>query len=73
MDIFRFQPQIPPMGQAIHDSRCSHCGSPMPVDRNNRLGRFECARFECAKCDRLDPLKSDRARGWLQGELRPPK
>jgi hypothetical protein len=39
----------------------------MPGDRN-RLGRFE-----CAKCDRLDPLKCDRAKGWLQGELRPPK
>jgi hypothetical protein len=67
MDLLRFQPQIPGMGQAIADSRCAHCDSPMPGDRN-RLGRIE-----CAKCDRLDPLKSDRARGWLQGELRPPK
>jgi hypothetical protein len=68
MDLSRFQPQIPRMGHAIPDSRCSHCGSPMPVDRNDRLGRFE-----CVNCDRFDPLKSDRARGWLQGELRPPK
>jgi hypothetical protein len=64
MDLLRFRPQIPAMGQAILDSRCSLCGSPMPGDRN---------RLECAKCDRLDPLKSDRAKGWLQGELRPPK
>jgi hypothetical protein len=55
------------MGQAIPDSRCSHCGSPTPVERD-RLGRLA-----CAKCDLLDPLKSDRAKGWLQGELRPPK
>jgi hypothetical protein len=67
MDMVRFQPQIPAMGHVIPDSRCAHCGSPVPGDRN-RLGRLE-----CAKCDRTDPLKSDRARGWLQGELRPPK
>jgi anaerobic ribonucleoside-triphosphate reductase len=65
MDLLRFQPQIPGMGQAIPDSRCADCGSPMP---GNRQGRFE-----CAKCDRTDPLKSDRAKGWLQSELRPPK
>jgi uncharacterized Zn finger protein (UPF0148 family) len=67
MDLPPFQPQIRGMGQSIHDSRCPHCGSPMPRDRN-RPGRLE-----CAKCDRLDPLKSDRAKGWLQGELQPPK
>jgi hypothetical protein len=67
MDLLQFQSQIRDMGHAIPDSRCQHCGSPTPGDRN-RLGGFECAR-----CDRLDPLKSDRAKGWLQGELRPPK
>jgi uncharacterized Zn finger protein (UPF0148 family) len=67
MDLPPFQPQIPGMGPSIHDSRCPHCGSPMLRDRD-RLGRFE-----CAKCDRLDPLKSDQAKGWLQGELQPPK
>jgi hypothetical protein len=67
MDLLRLQPQISGMGQAIPDSRCQHCGSAMPGDRN-RLGRLE-----CDKCDRLDPLKSDRTKGWLQGELRPPK
>jgi anaerobic ribonucleoside-triphosphate reductase len=67
MDLLRFRSQIPVMGQGIPDSRCSHCGSQMPVDRN-RLGRLE-----CASCDRIDPLKSDRTMGWLQGELRPPK
>jgi hypothetical protein len=67
MDLLRFESQIRAMGQAIPDSRCSHCGSPMPGDR------IRLDRFECAKCDRVDPLKSDRAKGWLQGELRPPK
>jgi hypothetical protein len=28
--------------------------------------------FQCFECDRPDPLKSDHASGWLQGELRPP-
>jgi hypothetical protein len=68
MDLLPFQPQIPAMGQAINDSRCPRCGSPMPRDRN------WLDRFECAKCDRFDdPLKSDRAKGWLRGELQPPK
>jgi anaerobic ribonucleoside-triphosphate reductase len=67
MDLLPFGSQIPGMGQTLPDSRCPNCGFTMPGDRN-RLGRFE-----CAKCDRLDPLKSERAKGWLQGELRPPK
>jgi uncharacterized Zn finger protein (UPF0148 family) len=67
MDLLRFRSQVAAMGQAIPDSHCSHCGSPTPVERD-RLGRLT-----CAKCDPLDPLKSDRAKGWLQGELRPPK
>jgi hypothetical protein len=67
MDFHPFRPQIPGMGQSIHNSRCPHCGSPAPRDRD-RLGRFE-----CAKCDRFDPFKSGQAKGWLQGELQPPK
>jgi hypothetical protein len=67
MDLPRFQLQIPDMGKSDFDSRCSHCGSPLSRDRN-RPGRFECAR-----CDRLDPLKSEKAMGWLQSELQPPK
>jgi hypothetical protein len=67
MDLPPFRLQIPRMGQSIPDSRCPHCGSLIPPDRNPP------GRFECAACDRLDPLKSDRAKGWLQGELQPPK
>jgi hypothetical protein len=29
--------------------------------------------FQCLDCDRLDPLKSVTATGWLKGELQPPK
>jgi hypothetical protein len=29
--------------------------------------------FQCLECDRPDPLKSETATGWLQGELRPPE
>jgi hypothetical protein len=29
--------------------------------------------FQCLDCDRLDPLKSKTAMGWLKGELQPPR
>ena len=29
--------------------------------------------FRCSKCDGTDPLKNDKAMGWLKSELRPPK
>jgi hypothetical protein len=29
--------------------------------------------FQYLDCDRPDPLKTDYARGWLMGELQPPK
>ena len=29
--------------------------------------------FLCFDCDRPDPLKTDKATGWLEGELQPPK
>jgi hypothetical protein len=25
--------------------------------------------FQCIDCDRLDPLESEIAKGWLEGEL----
>jgi hypothetical protein len=30
-------------------------------------------RFRCLECDGVDPLKTDQATGWLNGELQPPK
>jgi hypothetical protein len=29
--------------------------------------------FKCFECDLPDPLKTDRALGWLKSELQPPK
>jgi rubredoxin len=47
------------------------------------LRRFECPecelRFECPKCELTykalvaDPMKSNKAAGWLKSELRPPE
>jgi hypothetical protein len=29
--------------------------------------------FQCFECDRPDPLKTDKSKGWLKEELQPPK
>ncbi len=29
--------------------------------------------FQCFECDQPDPIKTDKAMGWLKGELQPPK
>jgi hypothetical protein len=29
--------------------------------------------FQCFDCDGPDPMTSDKAIGWLKGELQPPK
>jgi hypothetical protein len=29
--------------------------------------------FQCFECDRPDPMKTEKALGWLMGELQPPK
>jgi hypothetical protein len=29
--------------------------------------------LHCLECERPDPLKTDTATGWLQGELKPPQ
>jgi len=29
--------------------------------------------FQCLDCERPDPLKTEQAKGWLMGELRPPR
>jgi hypothetical protein len=29
--------------------------------------------FQCIDCERPDPLKSEKATGWLRSELQPPK
>jgi hypothetical protein len=29
--------------------------------------------FQCFDCDRPDPMKTEKAMGWLKSELQPPK
>jgi hypothetical protein len=29
--------------------------------------------FQCFDCDQPDPMKTEKATGWLKGELHPPK
>jgi hypothetical protein len=58
------------MGQAERPT-CPDCGAYLilalpPGGKGQRT-------FVCFECDRPDPLKADTARGWLKGELHPPK
>ncbi len=50
---------------------CPHCGAFLilapPPDGKGQ------PKFLCLDCDHLDPLKTERATGWLRGELQPPK
>jgi hypothetical protein len=54
------------MGQAERPI-CPDCGEPLvlalPPDGKGKRT------FQCFDCDRPDPLKTDRAMGWLSGEL----
>jgi len=58
------------MGQAERPT-CSHCGAQLilalpPGGKGPRT-------LQCFECDGPDPLKTDKATGWLKGELHPPK
>jgi hypothetical protein len=59
------------MGQSYSYGRCEHCGGlmvlVMPVDRKGP------GALRCLECDQIDPLELPLIRGWLVGELRPPK
>jgi hypothetical protein len=59
----------PPMGQAERPT-CPHCGAHLILALPPGKGRRT---FQCFDCERPDPLKTDQATGWLQGELRPPE
>jgi hypothetical protein len=59
------------MGQLDQTKPCPLCGSTMvlaipPRGKGPRT-------LKCFECDRPDPLKSDKAIGWLQGDLKPPQ
>jgi hypothetical protein len=76
-----FDGRIPPSFalSAIERPHCARCQSRMMLARISPAGHgLELQLFECAKCDRVetkmvaaDPLKS--AKGWLSGELKPPR
>ena len=58
------------MGQAER-ATCPKCGAHLilalpPGGEGRRT-------FRCENCEPGDPLKSDKASGWIRGELRPPK
>jgi hypothetical protein len=49
---------------------CPKCHKAMRfLPRKSSGGR----KFQCLDCDGLDPLKNDKATGWLKGELKPPQ
>jgi hypothetical protein len=58
------------MGQAERPT-CPHCGAHLILARP--AGGKGQRTFQCLDCDRSDPLKSERATGWLKSELQPPK
>jgi len=58
------------MGQAERLT-CPKCGAHLilalpPTGEGPR-------RLQCFVCDALDPMKTDKAMGWLKGELHPPR
>ena len=57
------------MGQAERPT-CPHCGAHLILALP--AGGKGQRTFQCMDCDRSDPLKSERATGWLKSELQPP-
>jgi hypothetical protein len=58
------------MGQADRLT-CPQCGANLilalpPGGKGPRT-------YQCLDCERSDPLKNERATGWLKGELKPPQ
>jgi hypothetical protein len=58
------------MGQAERPT-CPDCGAflILMLPPGGEGGRT----FQCLDCERPDPLKTEQAKGWLMGELRPPR
>ena len=58
------------MGQP-EQSSCPKCGAKLtlelPADGKGRRT------LQCFYCDRPDPMKTNRAMGWIKSELQPPK
>jgi hypothetical protein len=49
---------------------CPNCKAPLVLALPRGGGPRT---LRCLECERLDPMKSDKASGWLQGELRRPR
>jgi hypothetical protein len=58
------------MGQAERPT-CPNCGAHLILALP--LGGDGPRTFQCFECDRPDPLKTQKAMGWVKGELHPPK
>jgi hypothetical protein len=58
------------MGQAERPT-CPGCGAFLILALPS--GGKGQRKFQCFECDGPDSLKTDQARGWLNGELQPPK
>jgi hypothetical protein len=52
--------------------RCPKCGAYLILVASPSEGKGP-RMFQCFECDRPDPIKTDKAMGWLKGELQPPK
>ena len=57
------------MGQ-IDRLTCPKCGAKL-ISTPSRSGKGLRV-LHCADCDFLDPMKSERAMGWIKSELQPP-
>jgi hypothetical protein len=58
------------MGKAERPT-CRHCGAILILALPP--GGAGQPTFQCFDCDRPDPMKTEKATGWLMGELQPPK
>jgi hypothetical protein len=52
--------------------RCLKCGAYLILVASPSDGKGP-RMFQCFECDQPDPIKTDKALGWLKGELQPPK
>ena len=62
--------QNSPMGQ--ERLRCPKCRAYLILVASPSDGKGPRV-FQCFECDQPDPIKTDKALGWLKGELQPPK
>jgi hypothetical protein len=70
MDGSPFQRQITAMGEGERPT-CPKCGANLTLTLPAvGTGRRT---LQCFECDRPDPMKTDKAMGWIKSGLQPPK